>query len=83
MRILYFAQVREAIGKDEEELRVPAEVTSVGGLVDWLSTLSEAHRVALADRARLRAAVNQQFVQLDAPLAGAYEVALFPPVTGG
>ena len=75
--------MREAIGKSEEELGVPAEVTSVGGLVDWLSTLSEAHRVALADRARLRAAVNEQFVRLDAPLAGAREVALFPPVTGG
>lgn len=83
MRILYFAWVREAIGTDEEELAVPAEVTSVAGLVDWLSTLSEAHRLALADQSRLRAAVDQQFVRLDAPLAGAREVALFPPVTGG
>lgn len=83
MRILYFARVREAIGMDEEELGVPAEVTSVGALVDWLSTLSEAHRVALADRARLRAAVNQRFVGPDTSLAGAREVALFPPVTGG
>ncbi len=36
-----------------------------------------------AEHARLRAAVDQAFVPLDAPIAGAREVAIFPPVTGG
>lgn len=83
MRILYFASVRELVGTGEEEVSPPAEVATVEALVDWLSGRSDAHRRALADRARLRAAVDQEFVGLDAILAGAREVALFPPVTGG
>ncbi len=61
----------------------PDHVATVAGLLDWLAADSEAHRAAFADRARLRAAVDQQFVPLDASLAGAREVAIFPPVTGG
>ena len=41
------------------------------------------YATALADRARLRAAVDQAFVPLEASIAGAREIAIFPPVTGG
>ena len=81
--MLYFAWVREAIGAGEERVEPPADVTTVAALVDWLAARSEGHARAFADRARLRAAIDQAFVPLDAPLAGACEVALFPPVTGG
>ena len=83
MEILYFAWVREAVGRSSERVAPPACVTSVGDLLDWLSADSPAHAQAFADRARLRAAVDQAFVALDAPIAGAREVAIFPPVTGG
>ena len=33
--------------------------------------------------ARRSVAVDQQMTELDAPIAGASEVAFFPPVTGG
>ncbi|QKS02093.1 molybdopterin converting factor subunit 1 [Sphingomonas sp. CL5.1] len=83
MRVLYFAWVRERIGVGEEEVDPPAGTVTVGALVDWLAGRGEGHAAAFADRARLRAAVDQIFVPLDAPIAGAREVALFPPVTGG
>jgi molybdopterin synthase sulfur carrier subunit len=83
MQILYFAWVRERIGTGEERLAPPSEATTVGALVDWLATRSPGHAEALADRDRLRAAVDQRFVALDASIVGAREVALFPPVTGG
>lgn len=83
MRVLYFAWVREGIGLDGEDVDPPAEVASVADLIDWLSARSEAHARALGDRSRLRAAVDQAFAPLDAAVAGAKEVALFPPVTGG
>ncbi len=83
MRVLYFAWVRERIGTGEETVSPPAEVSTVGALVDWLAGRSEGHRAAFTDRARLRAAVDGAFVPLDAPIAGADEVAIFPPVTGG
>lgn len=83
MRVLYFARVREAVGVDEEVVSPPPEVTTVVALVDWLAARSDGHRRAFADRSRLRAAVDQAFVPLDAKLGHAREVALFPPVTGG
>ena len=83
MEILYFAWVRERVGTGHERVDPPAEVTTVNCLIDWLSSTSDRHADAFADRARLRAAVDQVFVQLDASVANAKEVAIFPPVTGG
>lgn len=83
MRLVYFAWVRERIGTAEEEVSPPDSVTTVGDLVDWLAGRSSGHAEAFADRARLRAAVDQTFVPLDTPIAGAREIAIFPPVTGG
>jgi molybdopterin synthase sulfur carrier subunit len=83
MRVLYFAWVREAVGVGEEAVTPPAEVVSVADLIDWLAGRSDGHARAFADRDRLRCAVDQAFVALDAPIAGAREIAIFPPVTGG
>jgi len=83
MRILYFAWVRERMGTAEEDVAPPAEVRTVGDLIDWLAGRGEAHATALADRDRLRAAVDGDFAGPDASVAGAKEVAIFPPVTGG
>ena len=81
--LLYFSRVREAIGTGAETLDPPEGLARVSDLVDWLATLSDGHARALADRGRLRAAVDQIFVGLDAPLGRPREVAIFPPVTGG
>ena len=81
--LLYFAWVREAVGKDGERVDPPASVGSVGELLDWLAGQGDDYADAFADRARLRAAVDQAFVGLDASIAGAREIAIFPPVTGG
>lgn len=83
MRLLYFAWVRERIGVAEEVRDPPADIVTVADLIAWLATCGPGHRAALADPARLRAAIDQSFVPLSAPVAGAAEVALFPPVTGG
>ena len=83
MDILYFAWVREAVGTGHEQVEPPADVRDVRGLIGWLAARSAAHQSVLQDTARLRAAVDQRFVELDAPIAGAREVAIFPPVTGG
>jgi sulfur-carrier protein len=81
--MLYFAWVREAVGVGAERVDPPAEATTVAALIDWLAERSDGHAAAFADRAKLRAAVDQQFVTHDAPIAGAREIAIFPPVTGG
>ena len=81
--LLYFARIRETIGTGSETVTPPAGVTTLSDLVDWLATRSPGHAEAFADRTRLRAALDQQFAPFDTDIAGAREIALFPPVTGG
>ncbi len=83
IELLYFAWVREAIGVDGEVLPLPAGVATVAALLDWLSARSAGHAAALADRGRIRVAVDQVFAQDDTPVLAGAEVAIFPPVTGG
>jgi sulfur-carrier protein len=83
MDVLYFAWVRESIGVSHEQVTPPAEVVSVAELIAWLANRSPGHAEAFREPARLRAAIDQQFVPLDAALGEAREVAIFPPVTGG
>lgn len=79
LKILYFASLREAIGRSGEELALPAGCATVG---DLRAFLGEHHPVLLSAK-NLRVAVNQKMLGLDAPVADGDEVAFFPPVTGG
>lgn len=83
MQMLYFAWVRERIGVGEEQVSPPADIATVADLIAWLSSRSDGHAAAFAEPARLRAAVDQAFVPVDTQIAGAREIAIFPPVTGG
>lgn len=83
MKILYFAWVRERTGRAEEELAPPASVTTVAGLMEWLKSRGPEYESAFADAAAIRAAVDLTHVKHDAPIAGAREIAFFPPMTGG
>lgn len=83
MKLVYFARVREALGRDDEDLDFPARVQTVGDAIDWLVAQSPRHAEAFADRSKLRFALDQRMVKADAVLAGASEFAVFPPVTGG
>jgi molybdopterin synthase sulfur carrier subunit len=83
MKVLYFAWLRQMVGKTEEDVSPPAEVATVAALVDWLRARSPGHAEAFANTRVVRAAVNQDFAQPDTPIAAGDEVAFFPPVTGG
>lgn len=83
VQLLYFAWVREMVGADAETLALPDGVATVAALLDWLATRSGGHAAALKDRSRIRVAVDQRFATPETPLAGASEIAIFPPVTGG
>jgi molybdopterin synthase sulfur carrier subunit len=83
VKLLYFAWLRAKLGKSSEELTPPAYVRTVGELLDWLETLSPAHKAALADRRAVKVAVNQDYAALNHPVKPGDEIALFPPVTGG
>lgn len=83
MKLRYFAWVRERIGHDEEEISLPDNIADVAGLMTWLAGRDEGYAAAFAEPGVIRAALDQTHVDHDAPLAGAREVAFFPPMTGG
>ena len=81
MDVLYFAWVRERIGLPRETVETDAE--TVSDLVEELRAREERYAAAFADITAIRVAVDQELADFDAPLAGAREVAFFPPMTGG
>ncbi|CAL8968477.1 Molybdopterin synthase sulfur carrier subunit [Rhodoplanes serenus] len=83
MKVLYFAWVRERVGKAEETVEPPAGVVTVADLMDWLAGRDEAYAHAFENRRSIRAAVDQAHVRPDTAIAGAREIAFFPPMTGG
>lgn len=83
MKVLYFAWVRQRTGTGEETITIPDGVTTVGELAAHLAARDEGYASAFENMDVIRAAVDQEHVDLDHPIAGAREIAFFPPVTGG
>ena len=83
MKAVYFAWVRERIGKNEEEIAPPAEVSTVGELVAWLAGRGENYAYAFDKPQVIRVAIDRAHVARDTRSAGAKEIAFFPPMTGG
>ena len=83
VKLIYFAWVREQIGKSEEFLDLPQEVATVSDLLKYLTGLGENYAQALRFADVIRVAINQEHVEHDTAVAGASEIALFPPMTGG
>ena len=67
----------------EEELDPPPTVATVGDLIAWLCERGEGYARAFEKPAAVRAALDRVHARNDALIAGAKEVAFFPPMTGG
>jgi sulfur-carrier protein len=83
MKAVYFAWVRERIGLNEEEIAPPAEVATIGDLVAWLTARGDNYAYAFDKPHVIRAAIDRAHVGREARIAGAREIAFFPPMTGG
>jgi molybdopterin synthase sulfur carrier subunit len=83
MKLKYFAWVRERIGKPEETIELPSSVKTVEQLIAWLAARGETYAHAFETPRLIRAAIDQTHVKQDAAIAGAREIAFFPPMTGG
>ena len=81
LNVLYFAWVRERIGVAKEHVTTDAK--TVNALIEELSSREERYELAFQDMTVVKVAVDQVLAPLDASLAGAKEVAFFPPMTGG
>ncbi|MFA9550273.1 MAG: molybdopterin converting factor subunit 1 [Hyphomicrobium sp.] len=83
VKLLYFAWVREKIGRGSEEIALPDNVATVADLVAWLKTRGPEFGEAFARADVVRAALDKTHVKSDARIGEAQEIAFFPPVTGG
>jgi sulfur-carrier protein len=83
MKLLYFAWVREKVGKGAEDIALPPEIATIGELIAWLKTRGPEFAQAFARDEVIRAAIDRSHVRHDAPIGNAREIAFFPPVTGG
>jgi sulfur-carrier protein len=83
MKVRYFAWLRERIGKGEEEIALPAGIDTVDELMAWLAGRGEEYANAFENRKVIRAAIDKTHVRPEAAIAGAREIAFFPPMTGG
>jgi molybdopterin synthase catalytic subunit/molybdopterin converting factor small subunit len=82
LALLYFGELREAIGRDGDRIDPPSHVLTIDDLIGWLEARGEPYRAPLFERGRIRAAVDRQHVALADSFFGAQEVALFPAVGG-
>ena len=83
VKVLYFASLREKIGKSAEEIELPAGVATVAALRSHLRDRGGAFESVFSEKNLIRAAVNQDMVPPATAIKGGDEIAFFPPVTGG
>jgi len=83
LSVLYFARLKDAMGRPGESIEIPASVTTVGELRAWLEQRGAPWSRAFAEVRSIRAAMDQTMAADTTRLADGAEVAFFPPVTGG
>ena len=82
-KLVYFAWVREKIGRSEEEIDLPENVVTVGDLLNHLKTMGEEYEAALEYDRVVRLALDQEHAHHTDTLSGVREIGIFPPMTGG
>lgn len=83
MKVVYFAWLRERVGRAEEEIAFPESVQTVADALRHLCAQGEEYAYAFEKPELIRAALDRRHVRPDAPLGAAREIAFFPPMTGG
>ena len=81
--VLYFARLRETLGKNSEQIELPANVSDVQSLRAVLRGRGATWAEEMADGKPVRAAVNQDIAHGNTRIKDGDEIAFFPPVTGG
>jgi len=82
MKLLYFAKVREVVGKSEEIIAIPSEISTVQDLIDFLINSDIAYKAALENK-DFFVACDEELVDMNFIIKKTTEIAIFPPVTGG
>ena len=83
MKILYFAKIKEIIGKSEDSITIK-EQTTVKDIVEKLKLINESYKLAFQDIKNIKCSVNCNYINsFQTKVTNNDEIAFFPPVTGG
>lgn len=83
MKITYTAWLSDTLGMSQETVELPAEVTNVGLLIDWLGRRGGKYEHAFEFIEVVKVAVNHVYVETEHAVTNDDEVILFPPIAGG
>lgn len=83
MVVKYFSWIKEHIGKSEEVIDLPIDITTIKELIIYLEDLNENYRLAFEKKNLIKIAINKSYSSLDDKIDNNDEIAFFPPVTGG
>ena len=83
LKIHYFASLREQLGREHEELVLPANVSNIAELIEFIKQTDAVFKDVFDSTPKILVAVNQVVVSEDHELVEEDEIAFFPPMTGG
>ena len=83
MVIKYFSWIKEQIGKSEEQINIPSDITNVNQLINYLNEKDTKYSLIYEKKELIKIAINKTYSSFDAEISNEDEIAFFPPVTGG
>ena len=83
MVIKYFSWIKEHIGKSEEEIYLPDNITDIDQLINYLIEIDKKYNLIYEKKEIIKIAVNKTYSSFDTNISNSDEIAFFPPVTGG
>ena len=83
MKILYFAKIKEIIGKSEDSIDIDKQTTVID-IIEKLRLIDESYKLAFKDLKNIKCSINCDYINsLETKVTNKDEIAFFPPVTGG
>jgi len=81
--VLYFASIREHMGRGEDRLEAVEDLTTVAALIRKLSETESSFKELSQSPNPPLISVNQAFAETSSPITDGDEVGFFPQMTGG
>ncbi|MGH8670760.1 MAG: MoaD/ThiS family protein [Burkholderiales bacterium] len=78
LRLLYFAQLAEQLGRTLDEVERPAEVTDAAALLNWLRLRGSPWNAVFAVGNAMRITVNRKFADPGSAIVDGDEIGFFP-----
>ena len=82
MVVKYFSWIKEHIGKSEEQIDLPSNITNVNQLINYLNEIDKKYYIIFEKKELIKIAVNKTYSSFDDKISNSDEIAFFPPVTG-